>query len=147
MLFKFYSAIWPFLQNKCLNFHEHKIAIFFTSEDDIMFKSAMGYLGGVTSSGMTTSPILDSPEDALVGSIVDVGGQKVIVRKRVGEGGFAFVYKVEDVNESSRKFALKRLLAMDEEKRKLIVKEISLMKSLSGHPSIVKFVSAAEAKG
>ena len=57
------------------------------------------------------------------------------------------MYKVEDVNESSRKFALKRLLAMDEEKRKLIVKEISLMKSLSGHPSIVKFVSAAEAKG
>ena len=117
------------------------------SEEDIMFKSAMGYLGGVASSGVTTSPILDSPEDALVGSIVDVGGQKVIVRKRVGEGGFAFVYKVEDVNESSRKFALKRLLAMDEEKRKLIVKEISLMKSLSGHPSIVKFVSAAEAKG
>ena len=29
----------------------------------------------------------------------------------------------------------------------LIIKEISLMKSLSGHPSIVKFVSAAEAKG
>ena len=107
----------------------------------------MGYLGGVASSSGPIIPSLDSPDDALVGSVVDVGGQKVIVRKRVGEGGFAFVYRVDDINDNSKKYALKRLLAMDSEKRNLIVKEIALMKSLSGHPSIVKFVSAAEAKG
>ena len=112
----------------------------------------MGYLGGVASNAMTSAqmgeiPTLDSPDDALVGSIVDVGGHKVIVRKRVGEGGFAFVYKVEDVNDNSKKYALKRLLAIDSEKRNVIVKEISLMKSLSGHDNIVRFVAAAEAKG
>ncbi len=113
-----------------------------------MFKSAMGYLGGVASSAMASAeiPSLESPDDALVGSIVDVGGQKVIVRKRIGEGGFAFVYRVEDVTDPSRKFALKRLLAMDGEKRNLIIKEIALMKTLSGHGNIVKFISAAEAK-
>lgn len=117
-----------------------------------MFKSAMGYLGGVASSAMSTAvsdgiPTLDAPEDALVGSVVDVGGQKVIVKKRIGEGGFAFVYCVEDVQDSSKKYALKRLLAMDSEKKNLIIKEISLMKSLSGHSNVVKFISAAEAKG
>lgn len=69
-----------------------------------MFKSAMGYLGGVASSAMASAsstdiPILDSPEDALVGSVVDVGGQRVMVRKRIGEGGFAFVYRVDDVQD------------------------------------------------
>ena len=114
-----------------------------------MFKSAMGYLGGVASSAMANAdlPTLDSPDDALVGSIVDVGGHKVIVRKRIGEGGFAFVYKVEDMNESGKNYALKRLLVMDSEKRQLIIQEISLLKSLSGHTNIVKFINAAEAKG
>ncbi len=116
-----------------------------------MFKSAMGYLGSVAAAaGNATSDVNNlSPgeDDALVGSIVDVGGFKVSIRRRIGEGGFAFVYEAEDVNDRSKRYALKRLLAMDSEKKGQIVREISLLKTLSGHPNIVKFVAAAEAKG
>ena len=89
----------------------------------------MGYLGGVASAAMSSDVLADfSPEDALVGSVVDVGGQKVLVRRRIGEGGFAFVYQVNDINDESKKYALKRLLAIDAEKRNLIIKEIALLK-------------------
>ena len=110
-----------------------------------MLKSAMGYFGGVASS-MASEVTLDPVSDALVGSVVDVGGQKVTVKKRIGEGGFAFVYEVEDLVDM-KKYALKRLLAIDSEKRNYIVKEISLLKALSDHPNIVQFKAAAEAKG
>jgi cyclin G-associated kinase len=115
-----------------------------------MFKSAMGYLGGMTAgaiAGDLPGIIPDPIDDALVGSIVDVAGHKIAVKRRIGEGGFAFVYEAEDINDSSKKYALKRLLAMDSEKQQQIVKEISLMKMLSGHGNIVGFLSAAEAKG
>ena len=109
-----------------------------------MLKSAMGYLGGVASSMADATE--DSVMDGLVGSIVDVGGQKVVIKKRIGEGGFAFVYEAEDTTDM-KKYALKRLLAIDSEKRNYIVKEISILKSLSDHQNIVKFKAAAEAKG
>ena len=112
-----------------------------------MLKQAMGYFGGVASSVASEVSLEGSVSDALVGSIVDVGGQKVVVRKRIGEGGFAFVYEVEETTDINKKYALKRLLAIDSEKRNYIIKEISLMKALSDHPNIVKFNAAAEAKG
>ena len=112
-----------------------------------MLKQAMGYFGGVASSVASEVSLEGSVSDALVGSIVDVGGQKVVVRKRIGEGGFAFVYEVEETTDINKKYALKRLLAIDSEKRNYIIKEISFMKALSDHPNIVKFNAAAEAKG
>lgn len=65
------------------------------------------------------------------------------VRKRIGEGGFAFVYSVHD-SAKNRSMALKRLLAADNEKRTQIVQEIRLLKTLSADcPHILQFVSAA----
>ena len=52
---------------------------------------------------------------------------------RIGEGGFAFVYEAVDVETRSCSYALKRLLAIDEEKRAAIVQEISILKTLSSH--------------
>ena len=47
----------------------------------------------------------------------------------IGEGGYAFVYEAADMdNPIDRKYALKRLIAHDQEKRKLIVQEISILK-------------------
>ena len=52
---------------------------------------------------------------------------------RIGEGGFAFVYEAVDVETRSCSYALKRLLAVDKEKRAAIVQEISILKTLSSH--------------
>ena len=105
-------------------------------------------------------------DDPLVGSVVDVGGVKVAVKRRwiflrnisliivdvtitkimqhlnckvfnlicrIGEGGFAFVYEVVDIETRQKQYALKRLLAVDKEKRAAIVKEISILKTFSSH--------------
>ena len=52
---------------------------------------------------------------------------------RIGEGGFAFVYEAIDAETRSHSYALKRLLAVDKEKRAAIVQEISILKTLSSH--------------
>ena len=43
------------------------------------------------------------------------------------------MYEVVDVETRSRPYALKRLLAVDKEKKKAIVQEISILKTLSSH--------------
>jgi uncharacterized protein (DUF2147 family) len=71
----------------------------------IMLKSAFSYLsnaaatvGASASAGLAEVADSESRADPIVGSTVDVGGMSVRVRKRIGEGGFAFVYAVEQVN-------------------------------------------------
>ena len=99
-----------------------------------MLKSALDYLGGTgLSATVSEANLIIHSDDPLVGSIVDVGGVKVAVKRRIGEGGFAFVYEVVDVETRSRPYALKRLLAVDKEKKKAIVQEISILKTLSSH--------------
>ncbi|GAB1607107.1 cyclin-G-associated kinase-like isoform X3 [Argonauta hians] len=96
-------------------------------------KSAFGYLSG-------GSP--NREENDFVGQTVELGQQKLTVRRVIAEGGFAFVYVAQD-NSSGKEYALKRLLANDEEKSHIILEEIRYLKKLSGHPSIVQFISAA----
>ena len=86
-----------------------------------MLKSALNLLGGVSTPDDPLSP-LGGPSDPLVGSTVQVGGTGVRVGRRIGEGGFAFVYEVSEVGGEGRALALKRLLAADKEKREQIVK-------------------------
>ena len=45
-----------------------------------------------------------------VGSVIEVGEIRVFIRRRIGEGGFAFVYQAEDMTDRSKIYALKRLL-------------------------------------
>ncbi|KAK3612698.1 hypothetical protein CHS0354_042224, partial [Potamilus streckersoni] len=96
-------------------------------------KSAFGYISG-SSSGRD--------ENDFVGQIVELDNQKLRVRKVIAEGGFAFVFVAQDVT-SGKEYALKRLLANDEEKNQLILQEIKFLKKLSGHPNIVQFIAAA----
>lgn len=96
------------------------------------FKSAFGILGG--------GPVRDGND--FVGQYVELGNQKLRVKRLIAEGGFAFVFVAQDVN-SGKDYALKRLLANDEEKSKAIMDEIKYLKKLSGHPNIVQFITAA----
>ncbi|XP_076440781.1 cyclin-G-associated kinase-like [Babylonia areolata] len=96
------------------------------------FKSAFGILGG--------GPVRDGND--FVGQYVELGNQKLRVKRLIAEGGFAFVFVAQDVN-TGKDYALKRLLANDEEKSKAIMEEIKFLKKLSGHPNIVQFITAA----
>lgn len=93
-----------------------------------MLKSAFNYLadaagvnqnsadGSDGNNGSSNASSGANSNDPIVGSRVDVGGVNVRVVKRIGEGGFAFVYSVEAEAEQGgrRKMALKRLLAVDQ---------------------------------
>lgn len=57
-------------------------------------------------------------------------------------GGFAFVYVVQDAN-SGTEYALKRLLGSDKLACNNIIREINFLKQLSGHPNIVKYITAS----
>ena len=80
----------------------------------------MNYLAGAASSAVAAGASsasnlgvgadLIGQDDPLVGSVVDVGDIRVFIRRRIGEGGFAFVYFAEDMADRSKSFALKRLL-------------------------------------
>lgn len=58
------------------------------------------------------------------------------------EGGFAFVYVVQDM-QTEIEYALKRLLGADKQACNNIIKELNLHKQSSGHPNIAKFIAAS----
>ncbi|XP_071477251.1 cyclin-G-associated kinase-like [Diadema antillarum] len=96
-----------------------------------LFRSAFGLLGGQSDRG-----------SEFVGQQVELGETKLRVKRVIAEGGFAFVFVAQE-SSTGKEFALKRLLANDEEKSKEILQEITTLKRLSGHPNIVQFFSAA----
>ncbi|XP_045160118.2 cyclin-G-associated kinase-like [Mercenaria mercenaria] len=97
------------------------------------FKSALGFIGGSSAT---------RDENDFVGQYVELGNQKLRVKRKIAEGGFAFVFVAQDT-ATGKEYALKRLLANDEEKNKAVVQEIKFLKKLTGHPNIVQFTAAA----
>lgn len=57
-------------------------------------------------------------------------------------GGFAFVYVAQDA-QTGTEYALKRLIGADKEACNNIIREINILKQVSGHPNIVRFVAAS----
>uniref|UniRef100_T1JLE5 Auxilin n=1 Tax=Strigamia maritima TaxID=126957 RepID=T1JLE5_STRMM len=97
-----------------------------------LFKSALGYLSGSNT----------RDDNEFVGQIVELGNVKFRIKRVIAEGGFAFVFVAQDIN-SGKEYALKRLLAGDEDTKKAIMQEIALLKKLSGHPNVIQYYSAA----
>ncbi|XP_072969682.1 actin-regulating kinase PRK1-like isoform X2 [Typha angustifolia] len=79
----------------------------------------------------------------LEGRTIDVGNIKVHVRDVIAEGGFSCVYSARDLVDSSKQYALKHVIIQDGESMGLVMKEISVMKSLKGHPNVVTLVAHA----
>jgi len=69
----------------------------------------------------------------------------VRVENKISEGGFAFVYKVTDVNTFAT-FALKKIAVTSNEHRVNVENEIKIWKKLGDHENIVKFVDASVIK-
>ncbi|MCL7023491.1 hypothetical protein MKW94_024300 [Papaver nudicaule] len=82
-------------------------------------------------------PFMGKEQVGLEGRTVDIGNLKVNIRNVIAEGGFSSVYLARDINHSSQQYALKHIICNDQESVDLVMKEISVMKSLKGHPNVV----------
>ncbi|KAK8630589.1 hypothetical protein V6N13_079376 [Hibiscus sabdariffa] len=82
-------------------------------------------------------PFMQKEPAGLEGKTLDVGNLKIHVRNAVAEGGFSCVYLAKDALNASKQYALKHIICNDHESMELVVKEISVMKSLKGHPNVV----------
>nr|XP_043623704.1 AP2-associated protein kinase 1 isoform X2 [Erigeron canadensis] len=76
-------------------------------------------------------------KSGLEGRMIDIGNLKIHVRNVIAEGGFSCVYLAQDALNASKQYALKHMVCNDEESLELVKKEISVMKSLQGHPNVV----------
>ncbi|XP_076236948.1 cyclin-G-associated kinase [Calliopsis andreniformis] len=92
-------------------------------------KSALGYLNGAANT------------NEYVGQILEINNVKLRVTRLLAEGGWALVFAVEDIN-TGKEYALKRLIAVDEETNKSIIQEIETLKRLSSHPNIIQYLYA-----
>ncbi|XP_051171936.1 cyclin-G-associated kinase [Leptopilina boulardi] len=90
-------------------------------------RSALGYLNGSTNS------------NEYVGQIVEINNVKLRVNRLIAEGGCALVFAVEDVN-TGKEYALKKLVAVDEEANRSVLQEIETLKAVSGHSNIIQFL-------
>ncbi|XP_077262396.1 cyclin-G-associated kinase isoform X2 [Temnothorax americanus] len=92
-------------------------------------RSALGYLNGGTGG------------NEYVGQTLDINNVKLRVTRLIAEGGWALVFAVEDV-ATGKEYALKRLIAADEDANRAIIQEIETLKRLSNHPNIIQFLYA-----
>lgn len=77
--------------------------------------------------------------DPWVGGSVAVGGWRVEVRARIGEGGFARVYLARDV-VSGAEVALKRVVCGGREGLAAARAEVEAMQALGDHPHLVRLL-------
>ncbi|KAF5290014.1 hypothetical protein FQR65_LT11680 [Abscondita terminalis] len=98
-----------------------------------LFKSAFGYF---------TTPNNEQTDNGFVGQLVEISNVKLKIQKVIAEGGFAVVFVAQDVS-TGKDYALKRLLAADDERKKCVIQEINVLKKLTGHPNIIQYLSAS----
>ncbi|KAL1469165.1 hypothetical protein MTO96_004882 [Rhipicephalus appendiculatus] len=105
-----------------------------------LFKSALGYLAGGGSSSSANGR--GGEDHEFVGQVVELGNQRLRVKRVLAEGGFGFVFAAQDLS-SNKEYALKRMFAGDEEASRSILQEVNVLKKLSGHPNVIDFIAAA----
>lgn len=98
-----------------------------------LFKSAFEYF---------SSPANGQNENSFVGHTIEISNVQLKIKKVIAEGGFAIVFVAQDI-ATGKDYALKRLLAVDEESKNNIIKEINILKKISGHPHIIQYLFAS----
>ncbi|XP_042061304.1 probable serine/threonine-protein kinase DDB_G0280111 [Salvia splendens] len=88
-------------------------------------------------------PFAHKEQTGLEGRVIDIGDFKVQVRNLIAEGGFSCVYLARDAVNGFKQYALKHIICNDEESQELVTKEISVMKTLTGHPNVVTLLAHA----
>ena len=74
------------------------------------------------------------------GKTVRIGEYTVTVREKIGEGGYAFVYRCDD--NSGNQYALKYVNCLTPERFAQFKQEATTLMSLPAHPNIVKLFAA-----
>ncbi|XP_027163429.1 probable serine/threonine-protein kinase DDB_G0280111 [Coffea eugenioides] len=82
-------------------------------------------------------PFMPKEQAGLEGRTIDIGNLKIQVRNAIAEGGFSCVYLARDAIHGTKQYALKHIICNDEESLELVMREISVMKLLKGHPNVV----------
>lgn len=83
------------------------------------------------------------PADALVGKTIEVGLYVVTVEAKLGEGGFASIYRVINRHDQQR-FALKHFrIQGDRQRHESVKQEALLMRRLKADPNIVTLFAAS----
>jgi AP2-associated kinase len=74
---------------------------------------------------------------------IDISNIKIHVKELLAEGGFSSVYLAHDLVNPSKQYALKHVMIQDKESYDLLMKEVSVMKSLKGHANVVSLIGHA----
>eukprot|EP01119_Soliformovum_irregulare_P020827 TRINITY_DN6807_c0_g1_i5.p1 TRINITY_DN6807_c0_g1~~TRINITY_DN6807_c0_g1_i5.p1 ORF type:complete len:854 (+),score=258.52 TRINITY_DN6807_c0_g1_i5:85-2562(+) len=90
--------------------------------------------------------IKDSVGSAVAARVFDIGGRSWKVKKLLGEGGFGYVYLVENAH-GHQQAALKVISIPTKEQRTQAQQEIKTWKSLPDHRNIVKLIDAGIFRG
>ncbi|KRT79243.1 protein kinase [Oryctes borbonicus] len=98
-----------------------------------IFQSAFGYFSASNNV---------QNENSFVGQVIEISSVKLRIKRVIAEGGYAVVFVAQDVS-TSVEYALKRLLAADEDSKKNVMQEVNVLKKLAGHPNIIQYLSAS----
>jgi serine/threonine protein kinase len=79
---------------------------------------------------------------SLLGRSVTVGGITASIKEKIGEGGYAIVYRCQD--SSGTEYALKHVNCLTPERYEQFRLEASILKSLPPHPNIVRLYASDE---
>lgn len=71
--------------------------------------------------------------------VFDINEKSWVVEKKIGEGGFSFVYLVHERSNKQKKYAVKRMLVQTKEAMAAADKEIATHKSIK-HPNVVELI-------
>ena len=72
----------------------------------------------------------------LTGKTYTIDNITVNIKEKIGEGGYAYVYRCEDSN--GKQYALKYVNCLTPERYEQFCEEANILKSLPEHPNIVK---------
>jgi serine/threonine protein kinase len=80
--------------------------------------------------------------NSLLGRTITIANISVSVKEKIGEGGYALVYRCED--SSGTQYALKNVNCLTPERYQQFRLEASILKSLPPHPNIVRLYASEE---
>lgn len=81
-------------------------------------------------------------------STLKIGSKTVKIIKTISEGGYGFVYLAEDTKTPNQQYALKKVIAQNEDRLKVTMKELNFLKDYCQNPnsSFIRYYDSSVAK-
>ena len=77
---------------------------------------------------------------SLIGQTIKIGEYTVTIKSKIGEGGYAWIYRAEDANGNI--YALKYVNCLTPERFNQFQQEANVLKSIPPHPNIIKLFAS-----